>query len=179
MTLENSWSANGDNITEAIATFVHSSGLPFSIVERDAFKNMIEAARLQPKDYKIPTRKQIGNQHLDFIYNSVVETNEKKLTKHAEHFGLYFMVIQLQLPDVHCSISWLVVDIHLLLFLELLTQLINMQRAERKTANILLSSFFHSYENMIPTRFSQIVLSLMVLAMFRKLAKSSNKNIPM
>src|SRR6056300_172877 len=35
MTLENSWSSNGDNITEAIATFVHSSGLPFSIVERD------------------------------------------------------------------------------------------------------------------------------------------------
>src|SRR6056300_503102 len=90
MTLENSWSANGDNITEAIATFVHSSGLPFSIVERDAFKNMIETARLQPRDYKIPTRKQIGNQHLDYIYNSVVEANEKKLTKHAEHFGLYF-----------------------------------------------------------------------------------------
>src|SRR5210317_497470 len=88
-----------------------------------------------------------------------------------------FMVIQLQLPDVHCSISWLVVDIHLLLFLELLMQLINMQRAERKTANILLTSSFHSYENMIQTRFSPIAFSLMVHVMFRKLVKSSNKNI--
>src|SRR5210317_1309075 len=90
-----------------------------------------------------------------------------------------FMGIQLQFPDVHCSISWLVVDIHLLLFLELLTQLINMQRAERKTANILLTSSFHSYKNMIRTRFSPIVFSLMVHVMFRKLAKSSNNNIPM
>src|SRR6056300_109830 len=90
-----------------------------------------------------------------------------------------FMGIQLQLPDVHCSISWLVVDIHLLLFLELFMQLTNMQRVKKKTVNILLSSFFHSYENMIRTRFLPIAFSLMVLVMFRKLAKSSNKNIPM
>src|SRR6056300_2057125 len=89
-----------------------------------------------------------------------------------------FMGIQLQLPGIHCSISWLVVGIHLLLFLELLMQLTNMQRVEKKTVNILLSSFFHSYENMIRTKFSQIAFFLMLLAMFRKLAKSSNKNIP-
>ena len=88
--IESSLQNNTSHLSSVIAKFVLNAGLPFSVVERDVFKDMIKEARFQPFNYKCPSQKQIAEEHLDEMYTAVVHSNNQILRKNAQNYGLYF-----------------------------------------------------------------------------------------
>jgi hypothetical protein len=51
MSLPTAMHKNGEQLTAAIANFVHSKGLPFSVVDKPTFQQMIREARFAPEKY--------------------------------------------------------------------------------------------------------------------------------
>jgi hypothetical protein len=88
MLLPASMYQNGDRLTAAIANFVHSEGLPFSVVDKPTFHYMLREARYAPAKYKMPDRKLVGGNLLDVTYETYFAHNLKKLNIGIEMFGI-------------------------------------------------------------------------------------------
>jgi hypothetical protein len=72
----------------AIADFIHSKGLPFSLTEDVKFKNMIKKARYASLDYEPPKRKAISGELLTALYKDYVKTCHNKLLLNVMYYGL-------------------------------------------------------------------------------------------
>ena len=79
---------SSSELTGAIANFIHGNGLPFSLVDKPAFKNILTLARKSSPRYEPPTSKRMGNELLDLTYNSYVTINNNLLDKQKSLFGL-------------------------------------------------------------------------------------------
>ena len=88
--IEGSFYGNAELLSSTIAKFVLTAGLPFSVVSRPAFKEMIKQAQHQPHNYKPPTRQQVANHHLNEMAKQVDAENEKQLQQNGKIFGIYF-----------------------------------------------------------------------------------------
>jgi hypothetical protein len=88
MSLEASLQQNGIRLTAAIANFVHSEGLPFSVVDKPTFHAMIAEARYAPAKYSIPNRRLIGGNLLDLTYATYFDANIAKLNVGIEMYGI-------------------------------------------------------------------------------------------
>jgi hypothetical protein len=88
MSIEASLQQNGVRLTAAIANFVHSEGLPFSVVDKPTFHAMLEEARYTPSRYTIPNRHHIGGNLLDLTYATYFEDNLAKLNEGIEMYGI-------------------------------------------------------------------------------------------
>lgn len=88
MSIQASLHQNGDVLTAAIANFVHSEGLPFSIVDKPTFHVMLNEARFAPVKYKVPNRKMMGGNLLDITYETYFAANMKKLNDGIEMYGI-------------------------------------------------------------------------------------------
>ena len=72
----------------AIADFVHSTGLSFSLVDNPKFHIMIRMARNVGTSYKPPTWKEVSGQLLRLTYESCQERTREMWLKDADIFGL-------------------------------------------------------------------------------------------
>lgn len=88
MSIQSSLHQNGENLTAAIANFVHSEGLPFSIVDKPTFHAMLHEARFTPAKYNVPNRKLIGGNLLDITYETYFAQNLLKLNDGIEMYGI-------------------------------------------------------------------------------------------
>ena len=88
MSLETSLHQNGVRLTAAIANFVHSEGLPFSVVDKPTFHAMLAEARYAPAKYSIPNRRLIGGNLLDLTYATYFDDNIAKLNVGIEMYGI-------------------------------------------------------------------------------------------
>ncbi len=88
MSIEASLQQNGVRLTAAIANFVHSEGLPFSVVDKPTFHAMLDEARYTPAKYSIPNRHLIGGNLLDLTYATYYEENLAKLKEGIEMYGI-------------------------------------------------------------------------------------------
>ena len=88
MSIEASMQQSGVRLTAAIANFVHSEGLPFSVVDKPTFHAMLEEARYTPAKYTIPNRRLIGGNLLDLTYATYFDDNLAKLNEGIEMYGI-------------------------------------------------------------------------------------------
>ena len=65
--------STASQLTMAIADFVHSSGLPFSITQGEYFKNILKYARGVSMAYKAPSRNALSTTLLRLNYNRRIE----------------------------------------------------------------------------------------------------------
>jgi hypothetical protein len=79
---------NATKLTAAIAEFVYSKGLSFSVTEGDHFLEILKLSRLVSKSYRPPTRKALGNELLDLSYESRLAKYMHDLDIDAEVYGL-------------------------------------------------------------------------------------------
>ena len=75
-------------LTMAIADFVHSKGLPFSITEGPHFKQILSLARNTTSSYIPPDCKRISGELLTLNYNHQMEEFVKRLQDDAESAGI-------------------------------------------------------------------------------------------
>ena len=88
MSIEASLQQSGVRLTAAIANFVHSEGLPFSVVDKPTFHALIEESRYAPARYSIPNRRLIGGNLLDLTYATYFDDNLAKLNEGIEMYGI-------------------------------------------------------------------------------------------
>lgn len=82
-----------DELSTAIADWVHSNGLPFSTVEDPKFKLLIKKARfVNPAKYRVPTRQEIGGRFLDENFKTLQTHQVKELVKDSNVFGVSVFV---------------------------------------------------------------------------------------
>ena len=77
-----------NKLTLKIADFIHSCGLPFSIVEDPKFKSMIFQAKAASSKYELPTRSQVAGDLLEHIYDQQLKTQYEMLAIDAKAYGL-------------------------------------------------------------------------------------------
>ena len=63
-------SSSASQLTMAIADFIHSSGLAFSVTQSDLFKSILRHARCVPVSYQPPTRNALSTTLLKINYNN-------------------------------------------------------------------------------------------------------------
>ncbi len=63
----------------AIADFIHSCGLPFSLASHHKFKRVLELAKNAPKKYKPPGRNLVAGKLLDMNYQLYKDKMMEKL----------------------------------------------------------------------------------------------------
>jgi hypothetical protein len=63
-------SSAASQLTMAIADFIHSSGLAFSVTQSDLFKSILRHARCVPVSYQPPTRNALSTTLLKINYNN-------------------------------------------------------------------------------------------------------------
>ena len=63
-------SSAASQLTMAIADFIHSSGLAFSVTQSDLFKSILRHARCVPASYQPPTRNALSTTLLNINYNN-------------------------------------------------------------------------------------------------------------
>ena len=80
-----------ENADAAIADFILSKGLPFSLTSDTKFTNMLHHVRFSSIDYKPPSRHLISGKYLDFLYTAYVNDCLKKLDSKVNYFGLSVM----------------------------------------------------------------------------------------
>jgi hypothetical protein len=88
MSIQSSLHQNGETLTATIANFVHSEGLPFSIVDKPAFHAMLHEARVVRAKYNVPNCKLIGGNLLDITYEIHFAQNMLKLNDEIEMYGI-------------------------------------------------------------------------------------------
>ena len=82
-----------DELSCAIADWIHSNGLPFSTVEDPKFKIVIRKAKfVNPNKYKFPSRTDIGGRFLDQNYKTLQDHLVQQLAKDSEVFGVALFV---------------------------------------------------------------------------------------
>ena len=74
----------------AIADFIHSCGLPFSLASHHKFKRVLELAKNAPKKYKPPGRNLVAGELLDMNYQLYKDKMMEKLQVDADIYGLSF-----------------------------------------------------------------------------------------
>jgi hypothetical protein len=79
---------NATRLTSAIAEFVYSKGLSFSVAEGDHFLQILKLSRLVSNLYRPPTRKALSNELLDVSYDSRLAKYMNDLDIDAEVYGL-------------------------------------------------------------------------------------------
>lgn len=79
---------NATRLTSAIADFVYSKGLSFSVTEGDHFMQILKLSKLVGPLYRPPNRKSLANELLDLSYETRVERYMKDLDVDAEVYGL-------------------------------------------------------------------------------------------
>jgi hypothetical protein len=57
-------------IIAAITNFVHSEGLPFSVVDKPTFREMLHGAHFAPAKYYIPDHKSVSGNLSDITYET-------------------------------------------------------------------------------------------------------------
>lgn len=72
----------------AVADFIHSNCLPFSLAEDPKFLKLIQIAAHLPRDYKAPTRQNIAGKYLDKLYEIHWAEQTKTLLSEASVFGI-------------------------------------------------------------------------------------------
>jgi len=77
-------------LTMAIADFIHSCGLPFSLASHHKFKRVLELAKNAPKKYKPPGRNLVAGELLDMNYQLYKDKMMEKLQVDADIYGLSF-----------------------------------------------------------------------------------------
>ena len=75
-------------LTMAIADFIHSYGLNFSLAQKPKFRKILALARAVGSDYKPPSRNQVAGELLDLNYESYINSNISKLMKDADVYGV-------------------------------------------------------------------------------------------
>ena len=80
--------SNSTNLTAAIAEFVYCRGLAFSMVEGDHFLRILQLAKLVGPSNRPPSRKAIGNELLDYSYESRLDKSIKNLEVDANLYGI-------------------------------------------------------------------------------------------
>lgn len=74
-----------------IADFIHSKGLPFSIVEDIKFKQLIFHATRASHNYECPSRKKICGEFLDHLYSKYKKDCQNALKIEQNKYGLSIM----------------------------------------------------------------------------------------
>lgn len=83
---------DADNkLTMAIADFIHSCGLPFSISSHPKFRQVITLARCVGSKYKVPSRNQVSTDLLDLNYEAYMTKTKEQLNKDIKLFGISFI----------------------------------------------------------------------------------------
>ena len=75
----------------SFATFFHENNLPDRAVDSASFKIMLNYAQIVGRDYKPPTRKEVGNTLLDINCKNIQEHNQEILCREADVFGLAWL----------------------------------------------------------------------------------------
>jgi len=76
------------DLTIAIADFIYSEGLPFSLVESPKLQRILTCAKLASSTYIPPSRKEIGDTLLTETYEVHIKIQDNNLCKDADVFGL-------------------------------------------------------------------------------------------
>lgn len=79
---------NSTRLTSAIAEFVYSKGLPFSVCEGEHFLEILKLSRLVSSLYRPPTRKALTNELLDVSYESRLDRYMHNLAIDSDVYGL-------------------------------------------------------------------------------------------
>jgi hypothetical protein len=85
---DNVGASNSSKLTSAIAEFVFSKGLPFSVTEGDHFQQILRLCRLVPPSYRPPQRKVLSNELLQLCYDNRMAKYMTDLDIDAEVYGL-------------------------------------------------------------------------------------------
>lgn len=80
--------SNSTKLTAAIADFVFSKGLSFSVTEGEHFQQIIQLSRLVPSSYRAPNRKSLSNDLLDISYENTLQKYMGNLEIDSEVFGI-------------------------------------------------------------------------------------------
>jgi hypothetical protein len=72
----------------AIADFVFSKGLSFSVTEGEHFQQILQLSRLVPSSYRAPNRKSLSNDLLDISYENTLQKYMGNLEIDSEVFGI-------------------------------------------------------------------------------------------
>jgi hypothetical protein len=72
----------------AVADFIMSNALPFSLSEDPKFRRVLEVAKNLGPNYKTPDRRAIGGKLLDSLYRSGFEDQLQSLRQEADVFGI-------------------------------------------------------------------------------------------
>ena len=79
---------NATRLTTAIADFIYSKGLPFSITEGEHFRQILKLSKLVSSTYSPPNRKSLANELLDISYDLQKKKYLTSLAIDAEVYGL-------------------------------------------------------------------------------------------
>jgi hypothetical protein len=77
-------------LTMAIADFIHSCGLPFSIASHHKFQRVLTCAKQAPKNYTPPNRNLVAGTLLDLNYDIYRNQTIEMLLKDADVYGITF-----------------------------------------------------------------------------------------
>jgi hypothetical protein len=88
MSIQSLLHQNGENLTAAIANFVHSEGLPFSIVDKLTFHAMLHKARFSLTKCNVPSHYLIGGNLLDITCKTYIAQNLVRLNDGIEMYGI-------------------------------------------------------------------------------------------
>ena len=75
----------------AIADFIHSDGLSFSISQSQRFKKVLKIAATIGNDYNPPSRNEVAGRLLTLNYKTCMEMNKTELVTDAEIYGLQYI----------------------------------------------------------------------------------------
>ena len=85
------YSGNESRLTMAIADFIYSEGLPFSICECPRFKQIIQLSKGVRASYEPPKREAVRTSLLQLSWENNKKRTREKLLREAEVFGISFL----------------------------------------------------------------------------------------
>ncbi len=91
LTLDGHNPSADSKLTMAIADFIHSCGLPFSIASHPKFRQIIALARCVGGKYRVPSRNQVSTDLLDVNYEAYMKKTKDLLAKDIKVFGISFI----------------------------------------------------------------------------------------
>lgn len=81
-------SSNNARLEMAIADFVHSDGLPFSLPQSRRFHHILHLAKTVGPDFKIPNRNKVSGELLNLNFESCWSDNRDRLLEQIPTYGL-------------------------------------------------------------------------------------------
>ena len=88
-TISQSFTSLGNNdLTAAIANFIHSEGLAFWLVDKPSFRALINTAQKSLVHYKMPNKNAIATTLLDNTFKAFEDCNTATLMKEAPLYGI-------------------------------------------------------------------------------------------